>query len=167
MVIEPPEGLSSERYYGAWIGSAEYDVVLENPDDLTLGTNDTHEMAEPVGSGFPAGDQVVFIVEGELTEGDVDWWYVPPGTGGDIEGACKSLTYGSGVLALTVDAYPDSAPDGPSSLGVTESITAEAAWGAGTRAPALPGQGGYFIRLSSSSFDAEVTGRRYRCQFAR
>jgi hypothetical protein len=169
LVVEPPPGpIVPDAFYGVWIWSATPlpGLVVENPDDVTMGTNDGHATAEAIGSGTPTRDAIEYLFEGELPAGDEDWWYLGPGPG-DLSGDCRSLTYGSGVTGFTVEALHEATPDGAPALSAAEAPTVPARWGNGTAEPPLPGPGGYFIRITSTSFDPVVQGRRYRCRLTR
>ena len=167
VVVEPPPGVLPDAFYGVWLASAAPPaLVAEAPDDILGGTNDGYATAAPVGDGVPGRDVVEYLFEGELHAGDEDWWFLESGPG-DVSGDCRSLTYGSGIIGLTVEGRNEAAPDGPALVTVTEATTDPARWGSGTQVPALDGPGGHFIRITASALDPVVEGRRYRCRLVR
>jgi hypothetical protein len=167
MVVESPPGANAvDPFYGVSLASLDFAGTVENPDDATTGTNDGYATAEAIGSGLANRDIIEYFFEGELHDGDEDWWYLGPGDG-DLSGDCRSLTHGSGVDGFTVEVRSEASPDGAPLSTATEAVAAPAAWGAGTNEPSVPGPGGHFIRITSTGFDPVVEGRNYRCRVFR
>ena len=96
------------------------------------------------------------FVLAQLAEGDVDYYGFDVMAGRTLSIACGSRNSGSGVLDLTAELRDESdavlAMDGETA---TENAFIDAF--------AVPGAGRYYLRISSSGQDPEVTGAWVRC----
>ncbi|MDQ3032420.1 MAG: PPC domain-containing protein [Myxococcota bacterium] len=146
---------------GGTAGANDHYVVkiffgTDNPLE-TVAPNETLETATPlVLSPIEGGMGENGFVLAQLAEGDVDYFGFDVMAGRTVSIACGSRTAGSGVLDLTAELR--AMDDSVLTMDVetaTENVFIDSF--------VVPAAGRYYLRLSSSGVDPEVTGTWVRC----
>ena len=159
--VQHPTGSagSADFYFAATL------LAYGNPveAETTPGTNDTIGGAQGLTASSNAPTD--FYVEGDLPDGDVDFFTVAVPTSGltnnTVGATCGAATSGSGVRGLQVSLLKS---DGATALGANSSATESATTSAQVAAMAFGTETTIAVKIEATQpADTSVTGRYYRC----
>lgn len=168
-VVVEAEGGSEDfsgAAYSAFTASQIFDPVLEGVDE---GANDLPSQPvvvtpDPIAQGTGAP------IWGELDDqDDVDWWRLDELPGAEVHLWCGSSFFGSGVEALTIEAYAVNDLQSPVRTQM-ERPDATIRWGSVLDkgepdvSPLPPDS--YLFRVSASSLRADYASKSYQCYLA-
>lgn len=132
-----------------------------NPSLNTIEVEPNNSVSAP--QAITAGGNGVFGVVGTLTSGDEDWFQVDAPTGSTkVSISCSAQRSGSGLRGFTFGLYTASGATATLVAGTEATEVANA--DLGVSAIALPsGMTHFFLKLTATSQDGEVTGKYYGC----
>ena len=160
-----PGGLALGDYHlhvahsGNAVGSNDFYVIKfnlygDNPVETEDETNGVAGTAEALEASAD-GNATRYFILAQLSEDDVDYFSFDLAQGNNITVACGSASSGSGVQGLRAEIRDE---DDQVIEGANE--TDEGLYIRNVQGQAA---GTYYLRLTATGFDAEVTGRYVRC----